>query len=109
MKTKIMGLMCGAILMALLLVSPQAAFSQSLFANCTIQEVTQGTSNALVRLTDTAGSFQNRLFVLQSANKPERNAQLATILTAVSTNKNIRIGFENGNPPVISVVTYINN
>lgn len=109
MKTKITGLVCASILMALFFVAPQKAYSQSISAVCTVQEVVQGANNAQVRLTDISGTFDNRLFNLQSSNLSARNAQLATILTAISTGKNIRVTFQNGNPPTIIVVAYINN
>lgn len=113
MKTNFMGIMGAVILATLILASPIIVSAQQgpFFSDVIINRVAQSDTLTEVRASHVnATNFQNTRFVITNANK---NAQLAILLTAVSTGKPVRIGYTVGNPQpntiVLTSIEIINN
>lgn len=114
MKTKLKGFLSGIIMATLMLVVSYTAEAQVItgpfVTDAIINSVSQDQNLLEVRASNPdPARFQNTRFIIDNANK---NAQLAVLLTAISTNKSVRITFTSGNPApnphIISRVELIN-
>jgi hypothetical protein len=110
MKAKFMGIFGGFILAALVLVAPLTASAQSgpFTADVNIVSVTQDETLLEVRASNVLpAGFQNARFVILNTDT-EQKSQLAIMLTALSTGKQVRITFTTNNPaPNQNIITRV--
>lgn len=94
-KTFLGGIMVAA-LMLMVTSTVEAQVAGPFLADATINSVSQDQNILEVRASHPdPNRFQNSRFVIVNDNK---NAQLAVLLTAMSTGKTVRISFTTGNP-----------
>lgn len=108
MKTKMALLMGSFLLATFLLIVPGNAFAQ-LSAPVNILSIAQSDTELDIRASHTSPTrFQNVRFIILNTSGA-KNAQLAILLTAMSTGKPVNIVFTQGTPNVITNVQIINN
>jgi hypothetical protein len=102
MKGKKLMVMGMFLLVALAVVAPQIGNAADLlWADFTINKVYQLTGKVQLRLDYVDGTFTNKLFETSSE---KQGAILAVVLTALSLDKQVRVGFYEGATPTAAAI-----
>ncbi len=104
MKFKMFALV-GAMLAAglLFLGTPKADAQEIVWAWVNVTQVNMTPTALTIRATEEDGVFTNKQFRIDPAN-PSKNAYLAVILTAISLDSTMRVGFYEGTPATLHVI-----
>lgn len=95
MKTKLSVFLGTVMLATMLFIAPQESNAQTVAATVNINLLVQTGSVIQFRATEINGVFANKLFQINDI--PKQNIQTAIALTAMSTDKPIRLFFTDSN------------
>jgi hypothetical protein len=104
MKGKLLVLV-GLLFLGLVLMTPHSVNAEErVFATVSLIRILQAPAQTSIWVDEVDGVFQNtRMYIFD--DHPKRKEMLAILLTAISLDKNLRIGFYSSNNEIASLGT----